>query len=383
MSECRIGVVGTGFISRHFCLSVKVHPGYRVSSVLTRRGDCSEHPEAALVTRDPEKFLSSCDLVLECSGDPIHASNVVAQALDGKQPVVTMNAEFQITAGSYFVGKGLLTEAEGDQPGVLAALHREALELGFTPLAYGNMKGFLNPDPTPEEMEYWAKRQGISVPMVTSFTDGTKVQVEQVLVGNGLGATIAQEGLLGPALDNLDEASQLFTRHARALGKPITDYVLSGKLSHGVFLVASHQPEQREALKYLKLGDGPHYTLIRPNIFVHLEIMKSVKRLWQERSVTLDNSARPRLSVAAIAKKDLPAGTRIDKAVGSFAFRGMAVEIARHPQHVPIGLVQQAVLARPVERGQILQFQEVELPASLAVEAWRHTAALAGPLHEL
>ncbi len=33
----RVGVVGTGFVSRHFCLSIKKHAGYAVSRVLTRR----------------------------------------------------------------------------------------------------------------------------------------------------------------------------------------------------------------------------------------------------------------------------------------------------------------------------------------------------------
>ena len=44
------------------------------------------------------------------------------------------------------------------------------------------MKGFLNHHPTPGEMRYWAKRQGISLRQVTSFTDGTKIQIEQAFV---------------------------------------------------------------------------------------------------------------------------------------------------------------------------------------------------------
>ena len=98
-----------------------------------------------------------------------------------------MNSEFHVTVGSYFVDKGLVTEAEGDQPGVLAQLHEEAISMGFKPLVYGNIKGFLNENPTADDMEYWGNKSGISLDMVTSFTDGTKVQIEQTLVANGLG----------------------------------------------------------------------------------------------------------------------------------------------------------------------------------------------------
>ena len=50
-----------------------------------------------------------------------------------------------------FVERGLLSEAEGDQPGCLAALAEDAVATGFQPLVYCNMKAFLNRDPNPEE----------------------------------------------------------------------------------------------------------------------------------------------------------------------------------------------------------------------------------------
>ena len=116
--------------------------------------------------------------------------------------------------------------------------------MGFEPLVLGNMKGFLNRFPVPEEMAFWAGKQGISTTMVTSFTDGTKLQVEQALVGNFFGAGIAQDELIGPETDDLKEASTILGDAARQLGRPIADYVLSRKLPHGVF-VAAHGPSSR------------------------------------------------------------------------------------------------------------------------------------------
>ncbi len=370
--DVRIGIVGTGFVSRHFALTVPHHPGYRIGAVLTRRDPTTcVHPAGDLVTRDLAAVLDASDVLLECSGDPLHATDVVEEAVARGLPVVTMNAEFHVTAGSYFVGRGLVTEAEGDQPGCEAALAEEARTLGFRPLVYGNMKGFLNLDPTPEEMEYWGARQGISLPMVTSFTDGTKVQIEQALVANGLGATVAAPGMVGLAEDDLGSASAELGRRARDLGRPIAEYVLSRSLPHGVFIVAEHDAAQAPALEYLKLGPGPYYTLVRNNIFVHLEIMKTIRRVVEEGRGLLDNSAHPEISVVAVAKRDLAPGTRIAQGIGSFDVRGEARRIREVPDHVPIGLLQDATIVRSVERGAVLTVADVELPERLAVAAWR------------
>jgi predicted homoserine dehydrogenase-like protein len=375
MMDTRIGVVGTGFVSRHFVLALERHEGFRLSQVLTRRSieTCGEFPVPDALTNSAEQLVRDTDIIVECSGDPIYATEVIAQAVDAGVPVVTMNTEFHVTAGSFFVGKGLVTEAEGDQPGCQAALREEAVELGFAPLVYGNMKGFLNRNPTPDDMEYWADRQGISLPMVTSFTDGTKVQFEQALVANGLGATIAATELVGPAEDDLSAASELLARRAKEIGSPIADYVLSPTLPHGVFIVAEHDERHGAALRYLKLGDGPFYTLIKNNIFVYLEIMKTVKRVVREGRGLLDNSTRPVASVAALSKRAIAPGTKIEAGIGSFDVRGVAVRIAEYPGHLPIGLLSQAVVATEIGPGQILTFEEVELPPSLAVQAWRKT----------
>jgi predicted homoserine dehydrogenase-like protein len=68
--------------------------------------------------------------------------------------VVTMNSEFHVTAGTYFIKNGhYVTEAEGDQPGCLARLKADIENMGFDPVAYVNLKGFLNPNPELEEMK--------------------------------------------------------------------------------------------------------------------------------------------------------------------------------------------------------------------------------------
>ncbi len=369
----KIGVVGTGFISRNFAYLVSVRHGYEISRVLTRRPieSCAEHPGQEFMTQSVDELLDGVDVVLECTGDPIYATEVIDAACRAGRPVVTMNTEFHVTAGSYFADKGLVSEAEGDQPGCQAALREEAIELGFRPLVYGNLKGFQNLNPTPEDMDYWSKRQGTSLAMTTSFTDGTKIQFEQALVANGCGATFAKPGMIGIETEDLRGGAEELARRAAEIGEPISDYLLSLKLPHGVFVVGEHEEHQRPALQYYKLGEGPYYTLIKPNIFVHLEILKTIDRVLREGRRLLDNSDRPRISVSTVAKRTLEPGTRIAQGIGSFDVRGVGVEIRDHPGHLPMGLVADAVVRRKIHAEETLALDDVDIPDSLALRAWR------------
>lgn len=374
MTTSRIGIIGTGFISVGLCLLLRSFNDMAVSRVLTRRPMSNVgNIDPSLLTHSLDDVLSNSDVIVECSGNIIHASNVVDEALKAGLPVITMGSEFHVTAGSYFCQQGYLTEAHGDQPGSLAALHEEALQMGFKPVVYGNIKGFLNHHPKEDEMAYWAKRNGISISQVTSFTDGTKLQIEQALIANGLGAGIVQRGMLGLCDVPLTDAGIMLGHEAKSLGTPISDYVLNKNLPAGIFVVAEHPDVQPDVLRYLKLGDGPYYTLLRPYHLCHLEIPQTIRRVMAGKPVLLNNSAEPHVNVVAIAKRDMPAGHFIETAIGGWDFRGEAATMAEFPDAPPIGLLTGARLRSSIVQGQILNLSDVDIPDSLAKIAWEST----------
>ncbi len=375
----RVGIAGTGFVGKGLALLLAESPHFSLSRILTRRPIASvDHPFPHLLTNDLDDLLEHTDILVECSGHVLHATEICHAALEAELPVVTMNAEFQVTTGSYFVGRGLITEAEGDQPGCLAALKEQAELAGLKPIVYGNIKGYLNPNPTLQDMLYWAHRQRISLQQVTSFTDGTKLQIEQALVANGLGADIAQTGLLGPSCENLEEGTTVLINAALQQGSPISDYVLAPALPRGVFLVGVQEdPYHQGALRYLRMGEGPFYVLLTNYHLVYMEIQRTLLRITQGLGPLLTNSASPRISVAAVAKRTLEPGLVLSHGTGSFDVRGIAVRIQEHPNHVPIGLLYGARIRHRIEPHQVLTFQDVELPDSLAYEAWKAIRARA------
>lgn len=372
-----ISIIGTGFIARGLMDALKHRPQLYLSGVLTRRpiSSIADVPvPKKLITHDINQLIRDSDLVVECSGDAIHGTEMAEAVLKAGIPVVTMNPELQITSGTMLAKMGTFIEAEGDQPGTLARLDIEMKNMGFKPIVYGNIKRFLNLKPAPEEMKYWAKKQGISFTQVTAFTDGSKVQIEQALVANGLGATISKQGLTGISSKNHQDGAHRLGEIAKTNGKPISDYVLCATAPAGVFIVATHDKEQAPRLEYLKLGQGPHYVIVKPYHLCHLEIAKTIlKVLNGDADYSFNNGPNPTIQVAAIAKREIKAGEIIKRGLGSFAVRGEAVKIIKEPNSIPLTLIHQAEFIKPVKEGQLVTFNDVKLPKNRALELWQET----------
>ncbi len=370
-SVTRIGIVGTGFIGQGIVLALESQKDLQVTKVLTRRKINPEfkfvRPE--LLTDSIDELIENSDLIVECTGSVLWATLVLDRVLEANIPVVTMDSEVHITTGSYLAQKGLITEAEGDQPGCLAALRESAIQMGFKPLVYGNIKGFMNLAPTPEDMAYWSNKQGISLDQVTSFTDGTKVQIEQAFVANGLGADVLQDGLIGPSSDDVFTGGVQIAKAAKQLGRSVSDYILSPKSPAGVFIIAEHDSNQKDYLRYLKMGEGPYYSLVQGYHLCHLEVAKTIRRVLNGGGVLLNNTTTPQVTVVAIAKKDLQVGDKIQRGIGSFEVRGIATKFSSHPNAVPIGLLENVTMVKRVEAGAILTFDDIDIPDSLALTA--------------
>ena len=69
-----------------------------------------------------DEAIEQSDIVIECTGDVAYGAEAAVAVLGAGKPLVTIDAELQITVGSALARRGYITEAEGDQPGCLAAL---------------------------------------------------------------------------------------------------------------------------------------------------------------------------------------------------------------------------------------------------------------------
>ncbi|HSI25253.1 MAG TPA: hypothetical protein VK952_06495 [Methylotenera sp.] len=314
--------------------------------------------------------MDHSDIVFECSGDVVHATDVVLAATNAKKKVVTLNAEFHTTTGSYFVRRGdYVTDADGDQPGCLARLKQEIIGMGFEPMAYVNIKGFINLNPERKEMEYWSGQQGIRLEQVVSFTDGTKLQIEQTLVANGLGATIAPGGMTGARVESLTDMDYL-VRIAEQAGQAVSDFTLCKGAPPGVLIVAKNKEADRLG-KYivgpLKTTEGLAYMMLRPYHLCHLEALNTLRRVIAGEGMLINNSANPEFTITAVAKGKIARGSVIEKGAGGFDVRGVAAKMSTNKNAVPVCLLQNTRVIRDIEPGQIVCFDDVEMAESNAL----------------
>ncbi|MCM2675837.1 hypothetical protein [Alkalicoccobacillus plakortidis] len=103
--------------------------------------------------------------------------------------------------------------------------------------------------------------------------------------------------------------------------------------------------------------------------------MKTIRRVSQGGDILLNNGLSPKIGVAAVTKRNLKPEELIKKGIGSFQVRGEAIRLSEEPNHIPIGLLRDAVVKRPIEPGQILTFDDVEIEESTALRAWRASCA--------
>ena len=372
----KIGLVGTGFIATGFAHLVANSTDIEISKILTRRpvDSIPDLPKEKL-TNSVNDLIDHADIILECSGDAAYATEVILAATEANKKVVTVNSEFHVTTGSYFAQRGdYVTEADGDQPGCLARLKQEIEGMGFEPQAYINLKGFLNPDPTEEEMDYWSKKQQLALDQVISFTDGTKLQIEQAFVANGLDATIAKEGMIGATIEHMHDLDYLVDA-AEEAGKPVSEYVLCKGSPPGVIIVAKNK-EADWRPGYLPFSrmlttKGKGYVVLRPYHLCHLEPINTIRKVINGEPILLNNSAKPRITVGAVAKKALKPGDTIKKGAGGFETRGHAVHLANHLDAVPVCLLKNTKLVRYVEPGQIIRFEDVDLADTKALGVYQ------------
>ena len=395
----RVGMVGAGFMGRGIALQILGSvPGLRLVAIANRTlqrareayeeagADDVEVVESAAeleaavaagryaITDDPRVVTEAgpIEAVIEVTGTVEEAATVVLSAIERGKHVVLMNAELDGTIGpilkTYADRAGVVfTNADGDQPGVIANLHRFVRGIGVRPVLCGNIKGLHDPYRNPTTQEGFARQWGQNPMMVTSFADVTKISFEQAIVANATGMRVAKRGMHGPTVEpgtHIREAVTLFDAEELLEGPGIVDYVVGAEPGPGVFVLGTHDhPQQRHYLNLYKLGEGPLYCFYTPMHLCHFEVPNTVARAVLFGDATIAPLGGPLVDVVAAAKIDLETGLELDT-LGGYTVYGLAEnsDVAAADRLLPIGLAPGCRVRRDVAKDAVLTYDDVELP---------------------
>src|SRR3546814_6150927 len=126
------------------------------------------------------------EVVIEATGEVEFGAHGVLRAIEHGKHVVLMNAELDATVGPILKVRAdragvVISNTDGDQPGVVMNLLRFVKTIGYRPVLAGNIKGMIDPYRTHETQRKFAEANKQQVKMNTSFADGTKTQMEKVV----------------------------------------------------------------------------------------------------------------------------------------------------------------------------------------------------------
>jgi predicted homoserine dehydrogenase-like protein len=401
----RVAMIGAGATGRAVALQLGTPvPGIRLAGIANRTpahaerafreagittwsaggrpSDVEEHVrrDVPVLTDDPELLVRcpAVDLVIEVTGTVDFAAGVTLDAIAHGKHTVIVNAELDSLLGPLLKAKAdqagvVLTNTDGDEPGVAMTLVRYLRTLGLTTVAAGNIKGMVDYYRTPATQQAFADAHDQDVRKVTSFADATKLSMETTVLANATGFHVARRGMVGPACAHVRELATLLPADDMLAGG-IVDYAVGAAPHTGAFAIVHEENRlKRTQLGYYKMGDGPFYVFYTPYHLPHLQIASTIGRAALLEDATVAPAGGPCCEVVTVAKRDLQAGERLD-GIGGFCAYGLIENTvaARDARALPMSLSDGCTLRRAIAKDAVVTTDDVVMPAERLSDAlWR------------
>lgn len=300
------------------------------------------------------------DAVIEATNTVLDGGQYAVATIERGKHLILMNSEVDLIFGPYLAwlsGRNnvVCTSCDGDQYGVIKHLIDDLQDWGFDLVMAGNIKGFLDRYANPTSIIPEADKRNLDYRMCTSYTDGTKLNIEMAIIANVYGLVTPVTGMYGPPANHVKEVFEKFDFDRLWQDRtPFVDYLLGAEPGGGVFAVGfCDHPYQREMLKYYKMGEGPYYLFYRPYHLCHIEAMKSVINALTRSKPFLQPDKGFQTNVYAYAKRNLKQGETLD-GIGGYTCYGLIENCMDQTSRpgLPICLSDNVVLNRDITRNE-------------------------------
>ena len=419
----RVGLIGAGKFGSMFLSQLPTTPGMhlvgiadlsipRARDALARVGWPAERHAAAgadaararggtWLTEDSSALIAAdLDVVIEATGNPAAGIAHALACIAAGRHVVMVNVEADALAGPLLAARArqagvVYSLAYGDQPALVCEMVDWARAAGFEVIAAGKGTKYLPAyhASTPETV--WghyglaperARAGGMNPQMFNSFLDGTKSGIEMAAIANATGLAAPAGGLGFPpcGVDALPAMLRPRQDGGTLDGPGMVEVVSSlnrdgtaveRDLRWGVYVVF-RAPGDYQARCFAEYGlvtdaSGRYAAMYKPFHLIGLELGISVA------SAALRNEATGaptgfRADVAAVAKRALAAGERLDGEGGATVWgRLMPAADSLSCGALPIGLAHGVTLIRALGAGEVVGWNDVAIDATQPAVAFR------------
>ena len=332
----------------------------------------------------------SVDVVVECTGSPMHAVDHILEAFANKKHVVNVTVEADAFCGALLGSRAkaagvVYSLAFGDQPALICDLVDWARTCGFPVVAAGRGHKWLPhfSESTPETVWHHygltpeqAERGGLNPKMFNSFLDGSKPSIECSAVSNATGLGVPSNGLLYPpaSVEDIPYVTRPISEGGVLERKGMVEVISSlekdGRvipydIRMGVWVTVEAETDYIkncfEDYKAHTDPSGRYFTLFKRWHLIGLEVGMSVA------SVALRGEATGvatgwNADVVATAKRDLKVGEMLD-GEGGYTVWGKLLPAATSKRMggLPLGMAHSVKVIRPVAKGQSLCWDDVQM----------------------
>jgi predicted homoserine dehydrogenase-like protein len=410
----RIGLIGAGKFGSMYLAQIPRTPGVHLVGIADLSPDAAR-ANLARVGWSPERLTAkslddavkhgtthvgddwqslvrhpAVDVVVECTGSPLHAVDHILEAFAHRKHVVNVTVEADAFCGPLLASRAQLAGvvyslAFGDQPALICDLVDWARTCGFPVVAAGRGHKWLPHfcESTPESVwGYYgltpeqAERGGLNPKMFNSFLDGSKPSIESTAVSNATGLGVPSNGLLYPPASVEDipyvtrPVSEGGVLERKGMVEVISSLETDGRkipydIRMGVWVTVEAETDYIKNCfeEYNAHTDpsGRYFTLYKRWHLIGLEVGVSVA------SVALRNEPTGvatgwNADVVATAKRDLKPGDMLD-GEGGYTVWGKLLPAATSKRMggVPLGLAHGVKVLRSVSKGQSLTWDDVAM----------------------
>ena len=410
----RIGLIGAGKFGSMYLAQIPRTPGVHLVGIADLSPDAAR-TNLARVGWNPEKLKAtnldqaikegstcisddwqslvrhpSIDIVVECTGSPLHAVDHILESFAHGKHVVNVTVEADAFCGPLLAKRAqaagvVYSLAFGDQPALICDLVDWARTCGFPVVAAGRghkwLPHFCESTPetvwgyyglTPEQ----AARGGLNPKMFNSFLDGSKPSIESTAVSNATGLGVPSNGLLYPpaSVEDIPYVTRPISEggvlERKGMVEVISSLEADGRqipydIRMGVWVTVEAETDYIKNCfeEYNAHTDpsGRYFTLYKRWHLIGLEVGLSVA------SVALRNeptgvATHWNADVVATAKRDLKPGELLD-GEGGYTVWGKLLPAATSKKMggLPLGLAHGVKVVRPVAKGQSLSWDDVAM----------------------
>ena len=383
----KVGLVGAGQMGQGIVAQVSKMYGVDLVCIIDKNKKqldiasdrYKKHKENKIMSSDSIAALDNVelDIVIEATGTPAAGAIVAKNVLNRGINLILLNVETEATIGLALrkeaeKNNAIVTVADGDEPVAALDLYNFATELSFEVISIGKGKNNpFNTFATPSSLTKEASLKQMNPKMLTSFVDGTKTMVEMAALANFLDFNIDVDGMHGieATYENINQHYIPKNDGGLLNNSQVVDFAFG--IAPGVFAVIYSEDDYvNYEMKYLKMGEGPYWTLARPYHLTSLEIPRTIRHIMLEKYSKLSAKSW-NVEVVAYAKQDIEPGTNLGSIGGDYIY-GKAQKLSSSKGLLPIGIAEDNIATKAVSKGNPIAIGDVDAQDNELCEYWNY-----------